>query len=71
VIGVYACVCVCTGNFCSGKYVGHYEHPSDQTCYIVCNDFGHGFTRRCARGTKWKRNGYAQPNAPSGYNRCA
>jgi len=62
-------VIVFVANYCYNKYVGHYEHPSDQTCYVVCNDFGHGFSHRCARGTKWKR--YGNSGSPSGYNRCA
>ena len=62
------CVYV-VADFCRSKYAGHYEHPSDEACYIVCNDFGRGYPKRCAYGTKWKRTGGA--GYPSGYNRCA
>jgi len=55
--------------FCDHKYPGHYADPNDYTCFIVCNKFGHGFSQRCAPGTKWKQGDY--PDAPSGYNRCS
>jgi len=55
--------------FCERKYAGHYGDPSDDTCYIVCNDFGRGFSLRCANGTKWKGGGVN--GKPSAFNRCA
>jgi len=62
-------LCSRVADFCDSKYAGHYADPSDDTCYIVCNDFGRAFSQRCANGTKWKRGDH--PDKPSAYNRCA